>query len=437
VPGWLLATTVYLLAYFNRSSLGVAGLTAERRFGIGPGALSVFVLLQVGVYAVMQVPTGVLVDRYGPRRLLVAAATILATAQLVFALAGSFPLAVLARALLGCGDALTFVSVLRYAATHFDPRRYPLAVALTAVIGTLGNVLATAPLTALLQGLGWTGSFLVAACASAAAGLAVLVLVDDPTPAPAAVRRAELTAGLRRIAARVREAWAVPGTRVGFWLHFTCMAIATPFAVLWGHPYLVEGAGFSPSAASRVLMIGVIVVGIAAPLIGVVTGRWPVARVPLSMAVAGATVIGLVVLVAAFGDHPPKALVAVIFVITLVGGPASMTAFAVARDYNPARTLGTASGVVNVGGFVATVVGSVAFGVLLDVHGHSGPGSMRAALPAFVAVQAFGGWRLVVWYRRTRAEVRRRQLAGERVPVPIGPRKWFDVRELEGPAVTP
>jgi MFS family permease len=437
VREWLLATSVYLLAYFNRSSLGVAGLTAERRFGIGPGALSVFVLLQVGVYAVMQVPTGVLVDRYGPRRLLVVAATVLATAQLLFAVAGSFPLAVLARAVLGCGDALTFVSVLRYAAAHFTPRRYPLVVALTAVIGTLGNVLATAPLSALLDGLGWTRTFLIAASVSAAAGLLVALLVDDPTPAPPVVRRAELAAGLRRVGRRVGEAWSVPATRLGFWVHFTCMCVATPFAVLWGHPYLVEGAGFTPGAASRVLMVGVIVVGVVTPLIGAVTGRWPIARVPLSMGVSAATLSGVLLLILALGNHPPKPAVAVIFVVTLVGGPASMTAFALVRDYNPAHTLGTASGVVNVGGFVATVVGAVGFGVVLDAQGGTTPGHVRLALAVFVAVQSFGAWRLGVWYRRTRATVRRRQLAGELVPVPVGRTRWFDVRELEGPAVAP
>src|SRR4051794_4311792 len=97
VRGWLLAAAVYFLAVFHRSSLGVAGLLAERRFGVDAGALSVFVLLQIGVYAVMQVPTGILVDRYGPRRLLVVASTLMGFGQLLFAVAPSYPAALLAR----------------------------------------------------------------------------------------------------------------------------------------------------------------------------------------------------------------------------------------------------------------------------------------------------------------------------------------------------
>jgi len=437
VRGWAAAAAVYLLAVFNRSSLGVAGLVAEQRFHIGPGALSVFVMLQLGVYAAMQIPTGLLVDRYGPKRLLIAAATVMAVAQLGFAAAHSYPLALAARALLGCGDALTFISVLRYAATHFSAKRYPLLVAATAMLGTVGNVGATVPLTALLNGPGWTASFLFAAGASVVGAVGVIALVNDPTAQPRRVRRDEVAAGLRKIGTRVQAAWHVPGTRLGFWVHFSCMAAGTPFAVLWGHPYLVEGARFSDSAASQLLMAAVIAIGIGNPTVGVITGRWPVVRVPLSLCACGVTIASLLLLVAGAGDHPPKPLAAVVFILVMLGGPASMTAFAVARDYNPPHTLGTASGVVNVAGFSATVIASVAFGAVLDAQGGADPRSMRFALLVLVAVQSFGTWRLAVWFRRLRADVRRRQDAGELVPIPIGRRMWFDVRDLEGPAVTP
>ena len=434
--GWAAAAAVYFLAVFNRSSLGVAGLVAERRFHVGPGALSVFVLLQLGVYAAMQIPTGILVDRFGPKRLLVVAASVMAVAQLAFALVGSFPFALIARALLGCGDALTFISVLRYTATHFSARRYPLMVAATALLGTIGNVGATAPLTALLSGPGWTTSFLIAAGGSTAAAFGVIALVREPTTARRTVRRTDIGDGVRIVRGRVMAAWQLAGTRLAFWVHFANMSVATTFALLWGHPYLVEGVRFTPSSASRLLMIAVIVVGIANPTVGVVTGRWPSARIPLSLAVCAVTVAGLVVLIAGATAPPPKALAAVVFIVAMLGGPASITAFSVARDYNPPAMLGTASGVVNVAGFLATIVSTVAFGAVLDVQGAVRPHTMRYALIVLAVVEAFGMWRLAVWYRRVRAEVRRRQEAGEPVPVSVGRVRWFDVRELEGPVVT-
>ena len=110
---WSVGVGVYLLAVFHRTSLGVAGPLAAERLDLSAGQLSTFVMLQLGVYAAMQVPTGILVDRFGPRRMLLVATVIMGSAQLLFSQVESYPLALLARGLLGCGDAMTYVSVLR------------------------------------------------------------------------------------------------------------------------------------------------------------------------------------------------------------------------------------------------------------------------------------------------------------------------------------
>ncbi|MER6901510.1 MFS transporter, partial [Amycolatopsis sp. NPDC000740] len=102
---WLTAVTVYLLAVFHRTSFGVAGLKAAERFGVGSAALGIFTVLQVGVYAAMQIPTGVLVDRYGPRRVLTAAVLILGSGQLLLGIADTYALGLVARGVLGLGDA--------------------------------------------------------------------------------------------------------------------------------------------------------------------------------------------------------------------------------------------------------------------------------------------------------------------------------------------
>lgn len=427
VRGWVIAVAVYFLAVFHRSSLGVAGLLAEQRFGISAAQLGAFVLLQIGVYAAMQIPTGVLVDRYGPRRLLVVAAGLMALGQLLFAAAPSYPLALIARALLGCGDAMTFISVLRFAAGRFSPRRYPVLVALTSMIGTAGNVLATLPLQQLLARAGWAASFTIAGTLSAATGLAVWALLDDGAAAPAPVRRAhELRTGVVSVSRRVATAWRLPGTRLGFWVHFASMSTATAFGVLWGQPLLVDGDGFSPSAASAILMAGVLGAGIASPLAGWFIARHPNLRVALSLAVCATTVLGWAAVALVLGDHAPHAYIEVLFVLTMLGGPASMVAFAVARDYNPPRIIGTASGVVNVGGFLATAVVSIVFGAIVTALGGTSPAHLRIALLVPVAVQLFGSWRVFVWLRRQRGVLARRQHAGDVGPVRVQRRFFWD-----------
>src|SRR5437763_1167112 len=145
---WGAAAVVYIAAVFHRGSLGVAGPLAIQRFALGPTELSVFTVLQVSIYASMQVPTGVLVDRLGSRRMLTMAVLLLGLGQLLFAAATSYPLGLLARAVLGVGDAMSWVSILRLVATHFSPSRYALVATMSSALGAIGGVAATFPLAA-------------------------------------------------------------------------------------------------------------------------------------------------------------------------------------------------------------------------------------------------------------------------------------------------
>lgn len=179
---WSAAVAVYVLAVFHRSSLGVAGLAAEQRFDLQPSQLSSFTVLQLGVYAGLQIPVGMLIDRYGARRLLLCGATVMTGSQLAFALVDGYGAALLARVLLGAGDAMVFVSVLRLVAAWFPPRRTALMTVLTGSVGQIGALVATVPLVAALDAYGWTATFAVSASAGVLAGLLVYVIVADEPP---------------------------------------------------------------------------------------------------------------------------------------------------------------------------------------------------------------------------------------------------------------
>ena len=224
---WSVALAAYIVGVMHRTSFGVAGLDAAQRFQAGPAALSGFVVLQLLVYAVLQVPVGLLLDRFGGRTLVAVGALTMAAGQLVLALATTLPLAVAARVLIGTGDALTFISVLSVVTAWFPPRRVPVMTQLTGLVGQLGQVLSAVPLAALLHGPGWTPAFLCAAGLGVFVGLAVLVLVRDrppgaPPPPPAAPPR-EVLRGLR-------TSWFEPGTRLGLWTHTGTQFCGTVFA---------------------------------------------------------------------------------------------------------------------------------------------------------------------------------------------------------------
>src|SRR5918992_3340951 len=113
---WLVLTVgqfAAVVAVLQRSSLGVAATDALTRFGITAATVATFSMLQLLVYAALQVPVGVLIDRYGSKRLIVIGSLLMAGAQSMFAFADSVPLALAARSVLGIGDALTFISVMR------------------------------------------------------------------------------------------------------------------------------------------------------------------------------------------------------------------------------------------------------------------------------------------------------------------------------------
>lgn len=137
---WCAAAGVYLVAVFHRTSLSVAGIAAAQQFHISASQLATFMGLQLLVYAAMQLPVGTLLDRFGSRRLLTTGIVLMTLGQLGFAVSPSYALALLSRGLVGLGDAMTFLSVMRLVALWFPKARKPLLTQFTAIVGQLGTM---------------------------------------------------------------------------------------------------------------------------------------------------------------------------------------------------------------------------------------------------------------------------------------------------------
>src|SRR4029450_8941019 len=140
----------------------------------------------------------------------------------------------------------------------------------------------------------------------------------------------------------------------------------TVFALLWGYPFLVVGQGRSPAVAASLLTLLVVVGMAVGPLLGRLCGRWPLRRSVLVFGILAATAtIWTVVLL--WPGRAPLPLLVVLVVVLGTNGPGSMIGFDYARTENPAERMGSASGVVNVGGFVASLCTILAVGMVLDV----------------------------------------------------------------------
>ena len=402
---------VYLVAVFHRSSLAVAGLAASERFDITAAQLATFTMLQLVVYAAMQIPVGLMVDRFGSRSVLLCGTVLLTVAQAGFALAESYPAALVARVFVGMGDAMTFICVLRLVASWFPARRIPLMTQLTGTLGQLGAIAAAVPMTIALSRLGWTRAYLLAASIGVLLALAVLVALHD-TPSVRHLRGPALSASAVR--ASLAASWAHPGTRLGFWMHFSTQFSATALSLLWGYPFFVKGEHQSEQAAGLLLTLMVLAVMAAGPTLGWLVGSHPWHRSTMVLTIVGAIVVVWTV-VLAWPGYAPTWLLVVLVVVVGVGGPASMIGFDVGRTSNPQERFASASGIINQGGFVASLVLVIAIGIVLDWRTPGGgsdytPSAFRWAMSTQYLVWALG---LVQVYRyrvKTRRVVDRDEL---------------------------
>jgi len=399
----------YLIAVMQRSSLGIAGVDATERFDVQAAALSSLAVVQLVVYAALQIPVGVVLDRHGPRVLIATGAVLMISGQVTMALAPSLGVALVGRILVGAGDAMTFISVSRLIASWFNGRALPLLSQAMGTIGALGQVLSAIPLSIVLHEFGWTPAYLSAAALSVVAFILVVLFVRN---APAGAVLIERPGGWPAALHQLRESLARPGTQLGFWSHFVTQSPGTVLSLLWGFPFISVGLGYGPTTASLFLTLIVAVAIVAGPILGILSARYPYRRsnIVLGIVVAMGLAWSAVLL---WPGQPPLWLVILLLVVVAVGGPGSLIGFDFARTFNPARSLGSASGVVNVGGFLASFVMMLLIGIVLDLidRGNGGTGvpaelysleSFRIAFLVQFPVVAIGVVFLLVARRRTR-----------------------------------
>ncbi|WP_307851312.1 MFS transporter [Nocardiopsis sp. MG754419] len=399
---WAVAVAGYFLAMLHRNGLGVAALEAQSRFDVGPALLSLLPMLQLLVYVLLQVPAGLLADRLGPRYTLVMGMVAMAAGSCMFALAPGIEAAVAGRFLIGLGDALVFLNVIRLAALWFPRGRYALVSGLTGVVGGTGQVASAAPLAWALDGVGWVAAFLTTTALTVLMALLVLLVVRD-RPAGAAGR--STVADPISVWEALKEALRADGPRIGMAHHAAVMAPFTMMMVLWGYPYLVSGLGLSEATAALTLT-GLAAAALwLAPFAGMVVGRWPGVRPYMALGLAFTLSLGWLLLVAWPGGLPAPLGVAVLTASAAGQTLAPTISFDFARDGIPASRTGVASGLVNMSGFTTALLCTVAAGAILQAL-PGGPVSYQVAFVPMAACSSVATLVLIVFVRRARIRAR-------------------------------
>jgi MFS family permease len=367
---WAVALTLYLIGFFQRVAPAVMTSELMGAFGISAGGLGALSASYYYSYVILQIPTGVLADSWGPRKLLVAGGMVAAAGTILFSLAPDFFWANVGRALIGGSVGVGFVVLLKLSSRWLPPKLYALAAGLALFFGILGAVAAGVPLRLLIDAFGWRASLFASGLLTFAGALLARGIVrDDPqakgyrsyVPPPAPDSRSERSSpalsGVKTIF-RYRNTWLLflaPGGVVG--------SILT-FAGLWGVPYLKAEYHLDPAPGAAVCSLMLFCWAVGGPVLGGLSDRLG-RRKPLYLSgcLLNSAAWGLIL----FLPNLPFGAFLLLVVIVGFSGGATIIGFAFSKESVPPHLAGTVGGVINTGMMIGTPILQPVIGWILDL----------------------------------------------------------------------
>lgn len=360
---WGLGAALFFSEYFGRvaPSVMIPELMHDFRVtGFDIGSLSAYFYYP---YIIMQIPVGILVDRFGPHRLLTATAIICAIGCLLFAFANSLGSAQIGRVLMGFGAAFAFVGTLKLATNWFSTQHFGLLAGLTQALGMLGAFVGQAPMAWSVAALGWRHTLVMVASTFILLSLLIALLVRDKPAGDislnlAKIKHNSLLAGLKIVLKNPQSWWNAAYAALVY-------APTGAFAELWGVSFLVNSYGISKQLAA--IGIGLIFIGwgIGGPLIGWISDQM-LRRKPIMYASAatGCVIMGIVLYI----PHLPLPLLFTLLFLYGISNTGVATAYAVSAEINPRRVTGTSMAFANMASVLIGTIFQPIIGWLLDKH---------------------------------------------------------------------
>ncbi len=365
---WGLVAGFYMIGFFQRIAPAVMVDELMREFHIGGALLGNLSATYFYSYAAMQIPSGLLADGIGPRRLSAAAACLAAVGTLMFGLAESLWMASAGRLLVGASVGVAFVTCMKLAGHWFPPNRFATVTGVALLAGNFGGVLAGVPLSEAVSLFGWRAAMVgSAACTLALAAVVWTVVRDDP--GERGFRSFVHASVVENGVLRPMRALRTVASRRETWLLLLAGGLsAAPvlvFAGLWGVPYLTQVRGFDRSHAAALTSTMLIAWAVGGPTLGALSDRLGRRRLPY-MASNTATA-GLWGLFLFWGGIPRELYFPLFAAIGFTSG-AMIIGFAHSREANHPGAAGAVGGVVNMGPIGFAAVLQPLLGSILDRH---------------------------------------------------------------------
>ncbi len=382
---WPILAILYILGFTNlflRSSFGVMGPDLAREMSLSPAALSFVASSFFFAYALMQVPTGMLLDRFGPRRTL---ATMLLSTMAgagLFAAGQSPEMLAAGRILMGIGCAGVFTGAFYVMAMWLPADRVVTHIGALNSFAAFGNLCATAPLAFLIAWIGWRTSYLFFTVAVGVILTAVAIVMRDSAPG-----RAPSTAkdeSLAQIFAGVRESIRQPGMKRLLFAGLPMSASSTISGV-WGAPYLKHVHGLDDGARGSVLLVMAVCAMCGHFLYGQIARRFNTLKWPI---LGGCVVIVAATVSLSLLERPPVWLVTLLFSIMAIASAYPTITHAHARGLVPPHLMGRGVSVTNMGVMTAIAVAQLAFGWIVGLLPAANGVPPEAAYRLAFAIQA-------------------------------------------------
>jgi predicted MFS family arabinose efflux permease len=397
---WLVVAVTYILAFFQRVAPQAFLDRLMADFSLDAAGIGALLSCYFYGYMAMQLPVGVIVDRWGVRLPVIASLVVSIATTLAFVHASSRTEIAIARLLAGAGDAVVFSSLMKLVAVRFASERFAFMAGASQVAGYFGGLLATVPLAIGVETFGWRGSLMIVVFVSSATLLAAILLLRDED-----VTRTNVT----RLPEMLRTTFMLL-RRPSTWGPVVTWAAAyiTSLSLLgvWGGSLLTQAYGFTRESASMLMFAFMMSYSVGALVAGHLADTWfRSVRGPI-VAASALRVLLLLGIIPAVGAHLPVAVMSIEFALLgVVAGAMAPLVMSMLKLTFGSAGLATGIGLNAALGNLAAAVVQPALGAILEqyfagttaagvrLYAPSGYGWVLATLAVLSCVSIIGALR--------------------------------------------
>lgn len=357
---WGLSCVFYFYESLLQMSLSVMGTELMRDFAITSQTLGFLSGIYYYSYSPMQLPCGVMLDYFGPRRILTIATFICAISTLAFAMTGSIYMACLARLMIGFGSSFAAVGAMKLAATWFPPTRFAFLTGLMVTVGMIGAISGEGPLALMIEQFGWRKSMIIMGIIGLIIATLIMVIIKDapkkndlPTQS---TNEPPLLSSLLTIISN-KQLWLVA-------IYGGLMYMVTPvFCGLWGVPFLMLKLHITKATAANYVSLVFIGWAIASPLWGIYSNRIGLRKPPLYIGVIGALCTSILFI---YAPIESDFVIEVLLFAFGVFSAGFLCAFSVAKELCSSKHVATGLGFMNMLNMLGIAIAQPFIGSILD-----------------------------------------------------------------------